>query len=406
MRREKAEKWLGRAVFAVCLGMILYITVFSRTPALSRSVQMVPFSSLKAALFRDTRAGLQIAANIILFLPLGYLLRKLPRAALAALLLSVAVELLQYRWMLGTTSVDDVLANLLGGILGAWLCALVSRLPRQRMVSGVLVVLMLSGGLLGCCLWGLRVEEVYERAFHFQIGKDAAGELTGCCFWYNGAFENKPVRLLLKGEQTIPLPTEYGLECAGATAFCADGYDNTGFRAILPEGLAGSYEFYLLWGGYRETPTGVYWVDGEIRYCLAEGNGQLGTLLADNAYCSIYQNENSLYWMVKEMASERIFVHIYTNQPESLPQKRQKYGFDNLDFRFEACEIGTINGRRIACRELPVGYPIAYIQTGMYHANGVVWMERFRPLTTTFEQESEMNRQTEKWELQGKDGLQ
>ena len=89
---------------------------------------------------------------------------------------------MQYRWILGTASVDDVLANLLGGMLGAGLYAMVSRFPRQRRISDALVVVMLSGGLLGCCLWGLRIEEVYERAFHFQIRQDAVGELTGCCF--------------------------------------------------------------------------------------------------------------------------------------------------------------------------------------------------------------------------------
>ena len=199
----------------------------------------------------------------------------------------------------------------------------------------------------------------------------------------------------------------YGLECLDATALYADESDNThtGFRATLPEGLTGSYEFYLLWNEYRETSTGVYWVDGEIRYCLAEENAQLGTLLADNAYCSVYQSGNGLYWAVKDMASERFFVHLYTNHPEHLPQKRQPYGFDNLDFRFEAREIETIDDRRTACRELPEGYPIAYIQIGMYDANGVIWMERFRPLTTPFEPEAETEHLTEKREPQGKDGL-
>lgn len=401
------EKWLNGAALVVCLGMILYITVFSRTSDLNRSAQLVPFSSLKVAFGGDSRTGLQIAANIFLFLPLGYLLRKLLRAAFASLLLSVAVELLQYRWILGTASVDDVLANLLGGMLGAGLYAMVSRFPRQRRISDALVVVMLSGGLLGCCLWGLRIEEVYERAFHFQIRQDAVGELTGCCFWYNGAFANKPVQLLLKGEQTLPLPTVYGLECLDATALYADESDNThtGFRAALPDELTGSYEICLLWGGYKQTPTGVYWVDGEVRHCLAKENAALGVLLADNAYCSVYQSGNSLYWTVKNMASERIFVHIYTNQPERLPQKRQPYGFDNLDFRFDAHEIESVDGRRTACRELPDEYPIAYIETGMFDGDGVIWSERFRPLMAFLEQEAETDRKAEKRGSQGKDDL-
>lgn len=391
MRPKKTEKWLYGAALAASLGVILYITVLSRTPVLIRSAQLAPFSSLKDALSGDTRTGLQIAANIALFVPLGYGLRRPRRAALASLLLSAGIELFQYRWILGLASADDVLANLIGGLLGAGMYTAMGRLPRARQISAGLTVLMLSGGLLGCRLWTSQVREVYENEFAFQV-EEADGEaLTGYCLWYNHSPTKRRVQLLLKGEQTISLPTEYGLERPDVAARYGDGeaYSRVGFRASLPEGLTGRYEICLLWGGTKQTPTGAYWVDGEVRHCLAEGNAHLGTLLADNAYCSVYQSGNSLYWAVKDMASEKIFVHIYTPQPERLPKKRQMHGFDNLDFRFEACEIESIDGRRTARRELPEEYPIAYIQTGMVDADGVVWLERFRPLTAASEPEAE-----------------
>ncbi len=123
MRRlaRKAERPLNGAALVLSLGVILYITVFSRAPVLIRSVQMVPFSSLKDALLGDVRTGLQIAANVALFIPFGYGLRRIPQAALASLLLSAGVELMQYYWILGLASADDVLANLIGGVLGAGL---------------------------------------------------------------------------------------------------------------------------------------------------------------------------------------------------------------------------------------------------------------------------------------------
>ena len=73
---EKTEKWLSRAALAVSFGAILYITVFSRAPVLIRLTQLVPFSSLKAAFLGDLRTGLQIAANVVLFVPFGYSLRR------------------------------------------------------------------------------------------------------------------------------------------------------------------------------------------------------------------------------------------------------------------------------------------------------------------------------------------
>lgn len=378
---KKAERPLNGAALVLSLGVILYITVFSRAPVLIRSVQMVPFSSLKDALLGDVRTGLQIAANVALFIPFGYGLRRIPRAALASLLLSAGVELMQYHWILGLASADDVLANLIGGVLGAGLYTAIGRLQGARGISVGLTTLMLAGGLLGCRLWKPQVKEIYENEFTFQVEEVTAEALTGYCLWFNHSPTKRSVQLLLKGEQILSLPTEYGLERPDVAAGYGGGraYSHVGFRAALPEELTGSYEICLLWGGYKQTPTGVYLVDGEVRHCPAEGNAALGVLLADNAYCSVYQSGNCLYWAVKDMASEKIFVHIYTNQPERLPQKRQMHGFDNLDFRFEACEIGIINGKRTACQELPERYSIAYIQTGMFDANGVIWLERFRP---------------------------
>ena len=402
---EKTEKWLSRAALAVSFGAILYITVFSRAPVLIRLTQLVPFSSLKAAFLGDLRTGLQIAANVVLFVPFGYSLRRPLRAVFVSLVVSVGIELIQYHWILGLASVDDVLANALGGALGAGLYAAIGWLPRGRVISACITALMLSGALLGCGLWKPQVKEIYENEFTFQV-EEATGEaLTGYCFWFSRSPTKKRVQLLLKGEQTIFLPTECGLERPDVAASYGSGrdYTHSGFRAALPEGLIGSYEIFLLWGGYKKTPTVVYWVDGEVRHCLAEEGAQFGTLLADNAYCSVYQRGNSLYWVVKNMASEKVFIHIYTNQPELLPQKRQPSGFDNLDFRFETYEIEPIDGRRTACRKLPDGYPIAYIQTGMFDEDGVIWLERFRPLTPVFEPETgEMG---QKAGFVGKDGL-
>lgn len=82
-----------------------------------------------------------MAANVALFLPLGFLLptlserfRSAKEVLKAALALSVAIEMLQYagRWLGNPrwTDVDDVLLNTLGALMGYCLFRLVAKPKR------------------------------------------------------------------------------------------------------------------------------------------------------------------------------------------------------------------------------------------------------------------------------------
>lgn len=80
-----------------------------------------------------------VLLNVLLFVPVGafvvLMTGRLWRAALASALLSVAVEGAQWAWLQRQAQLSDVVANTLGGVLGALgvvVVLVVSRLARAR----------------------------------------------------------------------------------------------------------------------------------------------------------------------------------------------------------------------------------------------------------------------------------
>jgi len=84
------------------------------------------------------RIVIEIIPNIMLFIPLGIFLptafkrmRKLKRAALVAFIVTFSVEFFQY--FIGRTSdIDDMIMNLLGGIIGYGLFRVLSYLSETK----------------------------------------------------------------------------------------------------------------------------------------------------------------------------------------------------------------------------------------------------------------------------------
>ena len=142
-KRRKIEKWM-LALYA--LGML--VLLFHRAPAqiaapypeqLLRHLNLAPLRTIRLywGLLRHPRpplvrlAVVNLVGNIVLFIPLGYLLRavfpklrKLWRALLAAAGIIILVELCQMITLLGTCDVDDLILNLLGCALGCGLYSL------------------------------------------------------------------------------------------------------------------------------------------------------------------------------------------------------------------------------------------------------------------------------------------
>ena len=101
-----------KVLVALYVLIILWITLFSREPGTARIVK---------GLFWEIEMGYwwDIALNILLFIPLGFLIgRKGWKAVLSGFLLAAFIECAQYLFLLGFCEADDVLNNTIGAIFG------------------------------------------------------------------------------------------------------------------------------------------------------------------------------------------------------------------------------------------------------------------------------------------------
>ena len=105
----------------------------------AHELQLLPLGDIVESIRAlDTRLLLGEASNMLLFLPLGAALKLrgfgIGATALTAMTLSGGVEIAQLLFISGrTTSVDDVLLNTLGAVLG---CSLVSlRVPPRGVLQ-------------------------------------------------------------------------------------------------------------------------------------------------------------------------------------------------------------------------------------------------------------------------------
>jgi glycopeptide antibiotics resistance protein len=119
-------KALPKTVLTVYVLILLWLVLFKFSYNLvsvllhyqSRSVNLIPFVDCSPTNVRE------MVDNLIVFVPFGLLLSATAKrasfgqklAAIAAF--SLAVEVLQYVFAIGTTDVTDIIMNTLGGLLG------------------------------------------------------------------------------------------------------------------------------------------------------------------------------------------------------------------------------------------------------------------------------------------------
>lgn len=123
LRRTAAEA-------GIVIGTVPWMWMILTPIAAQRSASLIPLRDLLATLTDSpSRAVVQVGANLIVFLPLGFLVPLrfprlagvLPMLALGAAL-SATLETAQYVLELGRiSSVDDVLMNAAGAGVGGWL---------------------------------------------------------------------------------------------------------------------------------------------------------------------------------------------------------------------------------------------------------------------------------------------
>mgnify|MGYP000219280782 FL=1 len=131
-RRERKGKeafpMAGLMVFSLYLMIILVITFFSREDGSRIGMDLELFSTWGT----NARNHAFVVENVLLFIPYGFIcpwafpwLRGFFRNTFAAFVTSFGVETIQLITGRGYFQVDDILTNVLGGIIGYWMFWLV-----------------------------------------------------------------------------------------------------------------------------------------------------------------------------------------------------------------------------------------------------------------------------------------
>lgn len=128
-------KSVQNILLALELGMILAMTLSGRGLGGEYEWKLIPFWSwCEVYLDGSVDVLIQILANILLFIPLGFLLpccfkrcRKYRYTILYSAILSLAIELIQGIAQIGLFETDDVIHNTLGACIGVGVYAVVRR---------------------------------------------------------------------------------------------------------------------------------------------------------------------------------------------------------------------------------------------------------------------------------------
>lgn len=138
------------SVFGVYI-FILLVFLFFKVSSL-QAVNLIPFHSITDYLFNDGTLSLSnVLGNIVLFIPLGIYLtlfnrnKKIVINTLWIILISVAVEILQYVMKVGVTDIDDVILNGLGGFLGIIIFKILSRIFKRNARCAIEIISLIVG---------------------------------------------------------------------------------------------------------------------------------------------------------------------------------------------------------------------------------------------------------------------
>lgn len=117
--------------------LLFSLTVIYRPSNFKYSHFMVPFWSYRAILDGRHELIAENLLNIAIFIPIGFLLGFIFKSIrwwkvlIVGLFVSVTIEFLQYALNRGSAEVDDVMHNLLGGIIGYGLFIIIKTLFKR-----------------------------------------------------------------------------------------------------------------------------------------------------------------------------------------------------------------------------------------------------------------------------------
>ena len=364
---------------AISFLFIIFITILSRETTLTRTVH---FNFLWSYL--SSGHGKQIILNMLLFVPFGYFLASAfsklshPRIwpIITALLVSAAVEAIQFFTYRGMLDCDDLVSNVLGAGIGLLIYRLIGKIEKRKSVAWI----MLAAGLIGCAVVAVpaaksNIDVRITKQFQFSISSvsvdDGKMVLEGECFLYER--ETPDYSILIDGKETITT------------------VDGKRFRAETDQ-PRGKVEVEIRFKGFPVMPTGT-WINGnQVEYVagvepIIRGVPETAVLKAWNQEYDtlVFQDGDHILWLIGTEIDRNteVIYHIHTNEVEKLPEKRVQYGFDNRGFRpladeQESNELESIDHYRVFEREIPSEYNVTAIVVGFNTDGSITWSDSFR----------------------------
>ena len=168
--RERIEKAIIYTVFICYILLLLKILFFSRVSffemfdaqrEIDRSFNIIPFQSIieflsgKTENLRDFSFA-NLAGNIAIFVPLGFYIPFLKKdnhkgsgvatCVLIVFVVSIAAEIIQWAFGIGTPDIDDVILNCFGGFVGILVCKLFMHLIKnEKIIYTIIAIISIIG---------------------------------------------------------------------------------------------------------------------------------------------------------------------------------------------------------------------------------------------------------------------
>ena len=147
-KKYKKEEWnrpLRVAIFLLYIYMLINITVFRGQlfQNETHSFNLIPFDELLSASYYQASVlgkkqalvilAYNVIGNIVWFIPFGIILcvyaknMTIKKTVLYSFLLSLSIELLQYVFYTGVSDIDDIIFNVVGGVVGYGIYRLINK---------------------------------------------------------------------------------------------------------------------------------------------------------------------------------------------------------------------------------------------------------------------------------------
>ena len=284
------------------------------------------------------------------------------------------MQFFTYRGML---DVDDLISNVCGAAVGLLIYKTVGRFSRDDVWKKRGIVMMLSAALIGCAMAAVpaahsNISTQITKQFWFSISSVAVDDnvdIEGRCFLY---------------DRVTP---DYTIFVGGTPATTV--VDREKFRAKVE--VSGKSEIQVKFRGFPVMPTGIWINEDRIEYVAGEvpvikGLPEMAVLKAWNEEYDtlVYLDGERLLWLIGSEIDKKteIIYHIYTDEPEKLPEKRVQYEFDNRGFSIDSeksdKEFDYIEHYRVFEQEIPKEYNVTAIVVGFNTDGTITWDDSFR----------------------------